>query len=160
MEEQEEVGATTGYSVAAAENGKEFGGAGGNSRGSNDPNGGPNGRNSGGGAGNPSGLGWYGNYSGVPYNGSNGTGGLLILYSSNIYNLGDIFSNGSQGGDGYAGGGSSGGGSINIFCKNNYINRAQVLANGGIPKSNGGAGGNGSVTIGNISTGTFAKYEE
>ena len=80
-----------------------------------------------------------------------------------MYNNGKIFSYGSSGGAGRDTGGSSGGGSINIFYKESYNSKTSVEANGGVSRrdvstgAEGGAGGNGTVTIGNI--GTFVKNE-
>lgn len=115
-----------------------------------------------GGSGNPGGNGKYttsGKYVGVndsSYSGQTGTGGLLIIYSNNIYNFGNIYSNGSSGG---VAGGASGGGTINIFYNKNYNSNGKIEANGG-NYGNDGQGGNGSVTIGNTSTGTFVKNEK
>ena len=106
----------------------------------------------GGGAGNPGGSGSRGGYAG-----ETGTGGLLIIYSNTIINNGTINSNGSNGGYASRDGGSSGGGSINLFYKET-TNKGNINANGG-SIGNGGAGGAGSITIGNISTGTFVKDE-
>ena len=106
-----------------------------------------------GGAGNKGG-------SGKVY-GNNGTGGLLIIYSENVINKYTIASNGSNGGYAETGGGSSGGGSINIFYKDK-ISLLKEIAIGGYATGKtrvGGAGGNGTVTIGNIGTGTFVKDE-
>ena len=93
----------------------------------------------------------------------NGTGGLLIVYANNIINNTNskITANGhnsgritaEQGNTVYAGG-SSGGGSINIFFKGNYTAPTTINANGGV-MAPGGSGGNGSITIGSIKTGTF-----
>lgn len=103
---------------------------------------------------------------GTSVKGQNGTGGLLIIYSKYIENKGQIFSNGSSGGQvtqsqAYsASGGNSGGGSINIFYKDKINNIGDILANGGSIKGKGAAkGGDGSITIGSISTGTFVKNE-
>ena len=117
----------------------------------------------GGGAGNPRGISnqLRGSYS---FDAENGTGGLLIIYSKNIINNSYIISNGSKGGyvmpsgGGIAGGGCSGAGSINLFYMNN-IEKGNVLAQS-IANGNGGAGGNGSITIGNIRTGTFQEDGE
>lgn len=96
--------------------------------------------------------------------GSDGTGGLLIIYANNIINNSIIESNGSNGGTGYknAGGGSSGGGSINIFYKDNYTeNNSSITVNGGIAMCatgyKGGAGGTGSISIGQILNGTYTS---
>ena len=82
-----------------------------------------------GGVGNPNGGDVWGRNSGGFWNGSSyynanrpsGTGGLLILYSDNLYNNGTISSNGvnnvsNKYGDWSIGGGASGGGSVNIFA--------------------------------------------
>ena len=115
--------------------------------------------NAGSGAGNPGGT--DGN---VGSKGSNGTGGLLIIYANNIINNSIIESNGSNGGTGYwnAGGGSSGGGSINIFYKDNYTeNNSSITADGGIAMCatgyKGGAGGTGSISLGQILNGTYTS---
>lgn len=98
----------------------------------------------GGGAGNPGGKGAYNNvvnYEGTK--GGDGTGGLLIIYSTKIINNGDIVSKGSNGGitSVSAEGGGSGGGSINIFTT--------LFENNGVVNADGGlvSGGNGSITI-------------
>ena len=109
----------------------------------------------GGGAGNPGGLGKTNSAD----NGKNGTGGLLIMYAKNIINNGSIDSKGSEAGYGtnkWSAGGSSGGGSINIFYTLNYSGNIPS-AEGGKAVEKGGKGGDGSVTIGNIATGTFVE---
>ncbi len=123
----------------------------------------------GGGAGNLGGIGKFSsNNSGLGanrplQNGSEGTGGLLIIYSHAIYNYGLIESNGSDGGyasggsAGNSGGGGSGGGSINIMY-GWYILEGNLIANGGkggIGGRNGGNGGNGSITVMQITFGYF-----
>lgn len=63
------------------------------------------------------------------------------------------------------GGGGSGAGSINVFYKGSIEKERNIIASGGAGGStrnygySGGNGGNGSITIGNISTGTFIKDE-
>lgn len=95
--------------------------------------------------------------------GENGTGGLLILYSNVFDNNGKIEANGKNGGSGaWTAGGGSGGGSINIFAKD-IQNVGECTVNGG----QGGScskyavtaytGGNGSISIGTISSGTYAN---
>lgn len=118
--------------------------------------------NAGTGAGNPGGA-IVGSTLKYPTSlGKTGTGGLLILYANTLTNNGNINSNGSDGGNGdYAGGGASGGGSINLFYKTR-MKTGNITVKGGIHGQgyNGGSGGNGgsgSITIGNISTGTFVK---
>lgn len=114
---------------------------------------------SGGGAGNPGGKGSLNNSLTSSYRGQTGTGGLLIIYANNMKNEGTIKSNGSSGG-GVRSGGGSGGGSINIFYKNTYECIKGIYSNAGGPKTGstqGGAGGNGTTTIGSIATGTFTK---
>ena len=117
----------------------------------------------GGGAGNPGEISNQirGSYS---FNSENGTGGLLIIYSKKVINNSYIISNGSKGGyiyphgGGIVGGGCSGSGSINIFYMKS-IKKGNILAQS-IANGNGGAGGDGSITIGSISTGTFVKDED
>ncbi len=114
-----------------------------------------------GGTGNPGGVVYR--YSGASgSNGSNGTGGLLIIYGNEIDNKGTICSEGVRANSNWASsGGSSGGGSVNIFYNTKWLNEGNVNANGGLGSESGygGPGGNGTVTIGNISTGTFIKDE-
>lgn len=138
-----------------AQQGNDNGGAGGNAaRPSN------YGSGSGGGAGNPGGVNSTGGYEAKP--GSAGTGGLLILYGKTIENKGTISSNGMSGGAGQAaGGGSSGGGSINIFY-NEGITKGTISVAGGSASGvightsvRGGAGGNGCISIGQITEGTY-----
>lgn len=95
--------------------------------------------------------------------GSNGTGGLLIIYGNAIENNGTVSSNGMSGGKGEAaGGGGSGGGSVNIFFSTN-INRGTVTATGGSGGigeryRTGGNGGDGCVSIGSVVEGTYVPY--
>ncbi len=101
----------------------------------------------GGGAGNSGGLGSLNNSATATLKGADGTGGLLIIYTDTLINNATISSNGSKGGgDGtHAEGGSSGAGSVNIFVKNNTTQgtlKAESIAN-----LQGGAGGNGSITV-------------
>lgn len=139
--------------TAGSTSGSNIGGSGGNSQL------GPS-VSAGGGAGNPGGIGneqmSYSHY------GANGTGGLLILYGENVNNNGNIQSNGSIGGTpGNASGGSSGGGSVNIFYLKN-ITAGAISVDGGNAQygygAYGGAGGKGTVSIGNLVTGTYVKY--
>lgn len=117
----------------------------------------------GGGAGNPVGISKQirGSYSFKP---ENGTGGLLIIYSEDIINNSYIISNGSKGayilpsGNGIGEGGSSGAGSINLFYLNN-LKKGNISAKS-IISGLGGAGGDGSIIIGNITSGTFEKEIE
>ena len=110
-----------------------------------------------GGTGNPSGS--YQTYreAAVNYVERRGTGGLLILYTNDLYNEGTISSNGIS--SSTAGlsrsygrvdpGGASGGGSVNIFA-HEVKNLNIITAAGGAAttqSSTGGAGGNGTVTI-------------
>ena len=100
-----------------------------------------------GGAGNPGGQ----------KEGSNGTGGLLIIYANEFINNGTISCNGSNGGP--KGGGGSGGGSLNIFYKV-LTSQGTMQTNGGTAGTSGptgGAGGTGSISMGNISTGTYVS---
>lgn len=142
----------TNYSSYTAEAGSINGGKGGRSKSSYAGN-------AGSGAGNPGGT--DGNDGSK---GSNGTGGLLIIYANSLINNSNIEANGSNGGNGYwnAGGGSSGGGSINIFYKDNYTeNNGSITADGGIAMCatgyKGGAGGTGSISVGQILNGTYTS---
>lgn len=154
--------------------GSDVGGAGG--YGDRHQRSGTSGALAGGGAGNPT-----GNYRGdgypyeIVYTSSikNGTGGLLTIYSDKIINNGYIDSDGvglgnlviktNDGnifyGNHVAPGGSSGGGSINIFYKSS-IKQGTITANGGnssIGSVIGGAGGNGSISIGQLLNGTYTS---
>ena len=149
------------YSKIKAEDGSSTGGKGGDGIGYRYSSSWAS-RLAGGGAGNPGGKGGQ-NDSGnaVDGAGENGTGGLLIIYSDNINNTGKIESNGTKG-TLYTmiSGGSSGGGSINIFYKNNITCTGPIEAKGGKIKGStdeliGGNGGNGTISIGNISSGTY-----
>ena len=156
---------TRGYSVIG-EDATDNGGKGGD--GTVRVSGGSDAYLAGGGAGNPGGTSNQvrGSYT---FNPENGTGGLLIIYANSFINNGSVTSNGSKGGyirpsgNGIAGGGSSGGGSINIFYSKNYSNNGEIIANGvdgleGVDLNrSGGIGGNGSISIGNISTGTYVE---
>ena len=109
-----------------------------------------------GGAGNPGGAGAKGGNKG-----SNGTGGLLVIFANSITNNKIISAKGATGGS-YSstsgfGGGGSGGGSINIFYKVSYTSgsSASISAAGGAGgegnnpvngKGTGGAGGTGSYS--------------
>lgn len=159
-----------GYKNQEVLKGSSFGGAGTVGMGSFAPG------SSGGGAGNPGAYGHIGSYSNpstaASYKGSDGTGGLLIIYADQLENNGSITANGAKGGPGIAPGGGSGGGSINIFYQT-LVNEGSVVALGGDAgdisstgygtSSNGnvsygmeaGSGGAGTVTLGSISTGTF-----
>ncbi len=96
-----------------------------------------------------------------------GTGGLLIIYTSKLNNSGKILSEGSNGAGGHfnlsyryngvVGGGGSGGGSINIFAKEIY-KKATISSTGGqggvvtgsgnsMGQQSGGPGGSGSTTL-------------
>lgn len=98
-------------------------------------------------------------------NGANGTGGLLIIFANVFNNNNEIEAKGIQNIEiGVHGqGGSSGGGSINIFY-HNLISKGNIDASGGIAtglSAKGGAGGTGSITIGNIESGSFeCEYKD
>ena len=82
--------------LSNASAGSSIGGKGGNAAWRDNIKGG-----SGGGAGNPGGnRAAFASHSTTATKGSNGTGGLLILYASNVENKGSILSNGSAGGSG------------------------------------------------------------
>ncbi len=130
----------------------------------------------GGGAGNPGG--------GTPGQdkiryGSNGTGGLLVLYANEYKNNGKLTANGARGGYGTSGGGGSGGGSINIFTNQNTgIDQLGVITNTryneilGISKTIGGpeydnmcpygdcSAGDGTINIGEVRNGTYYDLKE
>lgn len=108
-----------------------------------------------GGAGNPNGKN-YGNNA-INF----GTGGLLIINTEKLIGGGNIESNGSKSDDSWSTtGGGSGAGSINIFTKQ-ISNEINITANGVkcSGAGHGGTGGNGSITIGNIATGTFIEQK-
>ena len=116
-----------------------------------------------GGAGASTGTGTGGGGAGTIVSGGNGTqgsGGLLILIvRGNILINGTISSNGSNGGAGSAvskrcgGGGGSGGGRVIIIYGGTYNNGGSVVANGGGGGSGGGGGGaGGSGGVGSITT--------
>lgn len=109
-----------------------------------------------GGVGNPSGS--YERYRATlkTYSVTNGTGGLLILYTPKLINNGTITADGTQAGTASITssngrvdpGGSSGGGSVNIFY-GIIETSGTITANGGARRcisSCNGAGGNGTVT--------------
>ena len=113
------------------------------------------------GAGNPRGIRRakdYGYYETVGC-AENGTGGLLICMAKDIINNGKILSNGSKGGYATASGGSSGGGSINIFYMNDYINNGEINSDGGlgVGSPSAGAGGTGSISVGQIVDGSYVS---
>ena len=126
-----------------------------------------------GGSGNPSGLGAYASKltdkrgTHTTY-AKNGTGGLLVIYTSSLINNGTISSNGSNvegirhaSTNRYAGGGASGGGSINIFYTA-FTNNGSITATGGTNTVDttgiatsvlGGVGGDGTITTCSIASG-------
>ncbi len=139
-----------------------------------------------GGTGNPGGTGAYNKKVGGndAYKGSDGTGGLLIIYANEYQNSGLLKAAGTKNVNpttkSYVGiGGSSGGGSINVFTNQNTNitstsvnidskydsilgntdvsggekNDANGTSNG--HKYYGGAGGNGTINIGEIRNGTY-----
>ena len=115
-----------------------------------------------GGTGNPGGEAYV--YEGATGSkGTNGTGGLLIIYSNEMENYGTISSDGTMARTHYySSGGSSGGGTVNIFYNKNCENSGNVTANGGIIANPGygGAGGNGCVTIGSILSKNYEEREK
>ena len=122
------------------------------------------GRSSGGGTGNPGGdgaihtSGSLSNEGNAPqYKGNDGTGGLLILFASKYNNQGKIEANGVDSTNSHdVEGGASGGGSINIFYYQ-LINNTSCLAEGGKTSNHGGEGGNGSVAMGTIESGSYVE---
>ena len=122
-------------------------------------------RSGSGGSGNPGGT-------GAGTTGANGTGGLLVIYANEYANSGKVTANGTTTNSDAIGGGSSGGGSINIFTNQSTgINQLGVITNtkynqilgtvnyaGGAATGNntkGGAGGAGTINIGEIRNGTY-----
>ncbi len=125
------------------------------------------GNGGGGGAGTPVGTNnWTGNGS-VYENTSaeTGTGGLLVIYANYLNNSGKITSNGVKGASVKANGGcsaagaGSGAGSINIFAKEvkELGITSAIGGNGGYANAaNGGAGGDGAITINEL--GSILNY--
>lgn len=124
--------------------GNSNGGAGGSSVKSNPGS-------AGGGAGNPGGSGNNATTTNTFY-GSNGTGGLLIVYANSFDSTGNLIAKGYKGyplnGGSISSGGSSGGGSINVFYKT-IISNGNTNVSGGAQVTSslasGGAGGSGTV---------------
>ncbi len=159
------------------------GGSGAGSLSSAENNGGSGGKGSGyyngSGAGNPNGGGTSSSATG-----GNGTGGLLTIYANEYENKGTISARGYKGGEVQpsstyyiAQGASSGGGSINIFTNQSMsINQLGIITDtryeeikgktvnaGGITTgvtSKGGAGGNGTVNIGEIRKGQYYDLKD
>ena len=103
--------------------------------------------------------------------GNSGTGGLLVVYASNVdMNSGSLKAVGTSGLYVWTGGncssGGSGGGSINLFYNSLVKKPTCNVVGGGRPSSDtdkrwcGGVGGLGSVSIGSIATGTYVEYTE
>ena len=118
-----------------------------------------------GGAGNPGGTG-----SNRYNNGSNGTGGLLIIYSDSYQNNGTINVSGSTGGI-YSSiiGGGSGGGSINIFTnQDTKIEQSEIVTDTryneilGTASYVGGRAnaGSGTINIGEIRNGKYYDLKD
>lgn len=127
--------------ACTAEHGSDTGGAGGSCHGDY------GGFSGSGGTGNPGGKTDSKNQGNVEYgvDGTNGTGGLIIIYSYSFKNKGIIESKGSgSNAPLWASGGGSGGGSINIFYQN-LILEGNISAAG--YSQNGLKGGNGTVTL-------------
>lgn len=89
-----------------------------------------------------------------------------MIYANTFENNSTISSNGEAGGRAWrAGGGGSGGGSVNIFY-NTINNMGTITANGGaggvavkpVESAPGARGGNGCISIGSISSGTYEEY--
>lgn len=109
------------------------------------------------GSGNPGGqIGSFNEFN--EQKGYNGTGGLLIIHANSFTNnsSGKVLACGVEG-RGYSGG-SSGGGSINIFYRQSVANTGTISAHGGFTKDGASRrGGNGSVSVGSISTSTYVN---
>ncbi len=109
-------------------------------------------------------------------NPAGGTGGLLIIYSDEYENNGNITVKGASGESERYAGGASGGGSINIFTNQSTninslgtvidVKYAEFLggkdATGGDPVGTypGGAGGEGTVNIGEIRNGQYYDLKD
>lgn len=146
-------GGTGASSSYIAQAGSSTGGAGGNGYCTADAN-----AAGGGGAGNPGGTkATHG--SGTATNGSDGTGGLLVIIANKIINSGTITSEGSTGGnaysnvDGFGGsGGGSGGGCVVLLSKSSDLTGTVSVA--------GGSAGTSSNAPGNAGgTGVYAHYD-
>lgn len=97
-----------------------------------------------------------------------GTGGLLVLFVSEVGCLGKLSSEGSNAGtrfydssiaeNRYSGGGPSGGGSINVFSTMDLSNTdfTGFSVKGGT-NSLGGHGGKGTVSVGTIVDGLYCE---
>ena len=90
-------------------------------------------------------------YVTVYWNATIGSAGMMTIFVNNIYNYGNIHSNGGNSANGYAyhtaSGGGSGGGSINLFIKSTNSETGAIYVNGGTGYCYGGNGGAGSKTI-------------
>lgn len=153
--------------TSSSGNGSDYGGAGGNA-GFSQRSGTKN-AVAGGGVGNPTGKSKGYKAIANAYEIENGTGGLLVIYSDNVINNGTITARGinskvvligdySKGGYN-APGGASGGGSVNIFYKNNCVNGTISVSGGASATGHvtSGAGGNGSISVGQIVDGTYVS---
>ena len=97
-------------------------------------------------------------------NPSNGCGGLLIVNCNSYEGSGKVTSQGSIGHtiQSKCHAGSSGGGSINLFYNNSCTLNSELCNVTSVhPRgsTSGGAGGNGTVTIGKITNGQFKKID-
>lgn len=112
-----------------------------------------------GGVGNPGGIGSRSN-AGTNQTAS-GTGGLLIIFASELENNNQITSKGTSAVAANEGtyrdaGAASGGGSINIFLNVDCDKIGTINVDGGTEAVRGG---NGCISIGNISTGEYIELE-
>ena len=137
-------GGGSGYTCTNTTAGSPNGGQGGTGHGRND---GTSHSPAGGGAGNPGGD----SIGGGGVSGSNGTGGLLVIYANILENNNKITANGSSGGSTNQSGGSSGGGSINIFCSTSYNDNGLMEAKGVAE---------GTINIGIIHNGRYSLLED
>lgn len=106
-----------------------------------------------GGVGNSGGIGSRANSS--TNQTASGTGGLLIIFASELENNNEITAKGVSANPPTTGtyrhtGAASGGGSINIFLKGDSNKMGTINADGGLPN-----GGKGCISIGNIATGSY-----
>ena len=120
--------------------------------------------NASGGSGNGPGIGYSSGKANSVLNGGTGTGGLLILYANRIINNKEITANGVAIPMSAPAGGPSGGGTINIFYKASFINNDIIQSIGGknpaASQNEERYGGNGTVSIGSISSGTYKEYQD
>lgn len=87
-----------------------------------------------------------------------GTGGTIVIFTELATGNGNVSSNGSTWGNGTEGGGSSGAGSINIFITSNQNKLTWKCTSDGYQNGLIAKGGNGSISIGSLNTGSYIEY--